>query len=58
MSVPIIGDGLSNKTPTTLSGGKKVMNVNMTTRVDLLTHWTKVSTEHCQHFAQWFYGAF
>ena len=29
MSVPINGDGLFNKTPTTLSGGKKVMDVNM-----------------------------
>ncbi len=37
MSVPIGGDGLFNKTPTTLSGGKKVMDVNMRTRVDLLT---------------------
>jgi hypothetical protein len=57
MSVPIDGDGLFDKTPAMLSGGKKVMNVNMTTHVDLLTHLTKVSTEHCLHFAQWFNGA-
>ncbi len=50
MSVPINGDGLSNKTPTTLSGGEKVMDVNMRTRVDLLTHWTTVSTKHVPAF--------
>jgi len=33
------------------------MKVNFTTRVDLLTHWTRVSTYHCQCFAQWFNGA-
>ena len=57
MSVPIDGDGLFDKTTTTLSGGKTVMKVNMTTRVDLLTHWTQVSTDHCQCYAQWFNGA-
>ena len=48
MSVPINGDGLFDKTPTTLSSGKKVMDVNMRTRVNLLMHWTTVSTKHCQ----------
>ena len=57
MSVPIDGDVLFDETPTTLSSGKEVMNVNMATCIDLLTHWTKVSTEHCQRFAQWFNGA-
>jgi hypothetical protein len=33
------------------------MKVNFLTRVDMLTHWTKVSTDHCQRFAQWFNGA-
>jgi len=57
MSVPINSDGLFDKNSTSLSGGKKVMKVNFTTRVDLLTHWARVSTDHCQHFAQWFNGA-
>jgi hypothetical protein len=57
MSVPIDGDGLFDKTTTTLSGGKTVMKVNMMTRVDLLMHWTQVSTDHCQRFTQWFNGA-
>jgi hypothetical protein len=57
MLVPIVGDGLFDKTTTTLSGGKTVMKVNMTTRVDLLMHWTQVSTNHCQRYAQWFNGA-
>ena len=57
MSVPIDGDGLFDKTPTMLSGGNKVMDVNIRTRVNLLTHWTTVSTKHCQRFDQWFNGA-
>ena len=57
MSVPINGDGLFGQMTTMLSGGKKVMQVNFATRVDLLTHWTQVSNTHCQRFAQWFNGA-
>ena len=57
MSVPIDGDGLFDKHSTSLSGGEQVMKVNFTTRVDLLTHWTHISTDHCQCFAQWFNGA-
>ncbi len=57
MSVPIGGDGLFDKNSTSLSGGEKVMKVNFKTCVDLLTHWTHVSTDHCQRFAQWFNGA-
>ena len=54
MSVPIDGDGAFDKNSTSLSGGETVMKVNFLTRVDLLTHWTKVSTDHCQCFVQWF----
>jgi hypothetical protein len=57
MSVPINGDGLFDKTTTTLSGGDTVMKVNMTARVNLLSNWTQVSTDHCQRHAQWFNGA-
>jgi len=38
MSVPINGDGLFDKNSTSLSGGEKLMKVNFTMRVDLLTH--------------------
>ena len=57
MMVPIDGDGAFDKNSTSLSGGKTVMKVNFLTCVDMLTHWTKVSTDHCQRFAQWFNGA-
>jgi hypothetical protein len=57
MSVPIDGDGLFDKTTTALSGGGTDMKVNFTKRIDLLMHWTQVSTAHCQRFAQWFNGA-
>jgi hypothetical protein len=57
MLVPIDGDDLFNKHSTSLSGGEQVMKVNFMTRVDLLTHWSRVSTDHCQRFAQWFNGA-
>ena len=57
MLVPTDSDGLFDKNSTSLSGGEKVMKVNFTTRVDLLTHWTHISTDHCQCFAQWFNGA-
>ena len=57
MLVHINGDGLFDKTTTTLSGGKTVMKVNMTSRIDLLMHWTQVSTDHCQRYTQWFNGA-
>jgi len=57
MTVPIDGDGVFNKNSISLSSGKTVMKVNFLTCIDMLMHWTKVSTDHCQNFAQWFNGA-
>ena len=54
MTVPINGDGIFDKNSTSLYGGETVMKVNFLTRINMLTHWTKVSTNHCQHFVQWF----
>ena len=57
LSVPIEGDGSFNQDKDKLANGEETMKVSITTKVNLLTQWTKVSTARCQQFAQWYNGA-
>ena len=53
MSVPIAGDDSFDGTKDKLANGEETMKVEFTEKVNLLTHWTKVTTAKCQQFAQW-----
>ena len=46
MSAPVTGDGLFDGDK--LANGKETMKVEFTEKVNLLTHWTKVTTAKCQ----------
>ena len=50
MSIPVTGDGSFNGNK--LANGEETMKVEFTEKVNLLTHWTKVTTAKCQQFAQ------
>ena len=52
MSVPIAGDDSFDGTKDKLANGEETMKVEFTEKVNLLTHWTKVTTAKCQQFAQ------
>jgi hypothetical protein len=48
VSVPISSDGLFGPASATLSNGKPVMSVNITSQLNVLWQWTSVSLLACQ----------